>query len=41
MLSFRNKEIKLFPVGNAMSKQIPLEINGFAETRNSPHLQTV
>ena len=40
-LPVRNKEIKLFPIGNAMSKQIPLKINGFAETRNSPHLRPV
>ena len=32
------KEMKLFPIGNALSKQIPLKVNGFAETRNFPHL---
>ena len=40
-LTLRNKEIKLFLTGKAMSKQIPLKINGFAETRNSPHLRPV
>ena len=34
----KNKEIKLFPIGNALSKQIPLKVNGFAETGNFPHL---
>ena len=34
----KNKEIKLFPIGNALLKQIPLKVNGFAETRNFPHL---
>ena len=38
MLTLKNKEIKLFLIGKAMSKQIPLQINGFAETRNPPHL---
>ena len=33
-----NKEIKLFTAGNALSKQIPLKINGFVETRSFPHL---
>ena len=30
--------MKLFLIGNALSKQIPLKVNGFAETRNFPHL---
>ena len=34
----KNKEIKLFSIRNALSKQIPLKVNGFAETRNFPHL---
>ena len=34
----KNKEIKLIPIGNALSKQIPLKVNGFAETRKSQHL---
>ena len=34
----KNKEIKLIPIGNALSKQIPLKVNGFAETRSFPHL---
>ena len=41
----KNKEIKLFffykkkkKKKNALSKQIPLKVNGFAETRNFPHL---
>ena len=34
----KNKEIKLFLIGNALSKQIPLKVNEFAETRNFPHL---
>ena len=39
----KNKEIKLFFLikkkkKNALSKQIPLKVNGFAETRNFPHL---
>ena len=25
-------------MGKALSKQIPLKVNGFAETRNFPHL---
>ena len=33
----KNKEIKLFSIRNALSKQIPLKVNGFAETRNFPH----
>ena len=28
----------LFPIANALLKQIPLKVNGFAETRNFPHL---
>ena len=34
----RDDEIKLFPIEKALSKQIPLKVNGFAETRNFPHL---
>ena len=34
----RDIEIKLFPIEKALSKQIPLKVNGFAETRNFPHL---
>ena len=34
-LPVKNKEIKLFPMENALSKQIPLKVNGFAETRVS------
>ena len=37
-LPVKNKEIKLFPIENALSKQIPLKVNGFAETSNFPHL---
>ena len=37
----KNKEVKLFPIGKALSKQIPLKVNGFAETRNSQHLRVV
>ena len=29
---------KIISVGSALSKQIPLKVNGFAETRNFPHL---
>ena len=36
---WKNKEIKLIPIGNALSKEIPLKVNGFAETRNFLHLQ--
>ena len=40
-LSVKDREIKLFPIGNALSKQIPLKVNGFAETRNFQHLRVV
>ena len=32
----KNREIKLFPIGNALSKQITLKVNGFAETKSFP-----
>ena len=32
----KNKEIKLFLIRNALSKQVPLKVNGFAETREFP-----
>ena len=34
----KNKEMKLFLMGNALSKQIPLKVNGFAKTRSFLHL---
>ena len=37
-LPVKIREIKLFPIGHALSKQIPLKVNGFAETRSFPHL---
>ena len=37
-LPVKNKEIKLFTIENALSKQIPLKVNGFAETRSFLHL---
>ena len=40
-LSPQSKEISLFPIGNALSKQIPLKVNGFAETWNFQHLRPV
>ena len=35
MLTLKNKIIS---VGSALSKQIPLKVNGFAETKNFQHL---
>ena len=32
----KNKEIKLIPIGNALLKQIPLKVNGFARNKEFP-----
>ena len=32
----KDREIKLNPIGNALSKQIPLKVNGFAENKEFP-----